>query len=714
MRPYSIAAPLLLALTALPVSADTAAADIPIKRVTLYTSGVGYFERAGSVSGDAAETLLFPTGQINDVLKSLVMLDSGGGTIQPVTYAAQDALGRQLQAFSIDLSDNPSRATLLNRLRGAEATVSYTDNGTPVKVTGTIMGVETQTVQLPNNGGVTQQSTLNLLTPDGLISIPLTSITSQKLTDPKLNEELNQALMTVAQSRSATKRAVTLNFKGRGSRSVRVGYLTEAPLWQTSYRLVLGAKPIVQGWAMVQNTTQDDWKNVDLSLVSGRPISFIQDLYTPLYVPRPVVQARVQASPTPQTYASDINAPVDVNKIIGLQGDNSLLIQETPAPATAPMAGGFGGGGGFGGAAGGYPGASRGRADAQKSKFAAGELSFSDAAKQAITASGAQLGTALFAYQVKTPVDVPRQQSAMIPFLSSVIHVEEVSIFNANVQTDHPLLGARVKNTTGLHLMGGPLTVFDDSAGSNGYVGDALIDDTEPNQTRLISYAVDQALDAESKPGDGSGDIQSIVINQGTLIATNKERQATVYTFKNHSAKARTLVVEQPYPGEAWKLLEPKEVTEHTPQVDRFDLAVPAGASKNLTIRRERLNSETYGLMDTGLDNLTYFITTTHTSDAVKAALKDVMARRRAIGALQQQIDSRKAQIAAISVGQTRIRDNMKALDHASTLYKRYANELNTQETQLENLQKEIDTLSAERSQKQLELNNFVAKLTVD
>ena len=170
--------------------------------------------------------------------------------------------------------------------------------------------METQTVTLPSGGGTTPQSTLNLSAEDGLHSIPLATISALKINDPKVASELNQALAVVAQGRDAGKRAVRLEFAGRGRREVTVGYLTEAPLWQTTYRLVLGKSPVLQGWALVQNTSQDDWEGVGLTLVSGRPISFIQDLYTPQYVPRPTVAPRVAASPTPQTYGSDLSSGV--------------------------------------------------------------------------------------------------------------------------------------------------------------------------------------------------------------------------------------------------------------------------------------------------------------------------------------------------------------------------------------------------------------------
>jgi hypothetical protein len=675
----------------------------------LYTSGVGYFERSGDVDGDQSQTLLFPVGQVNDVLKSLVLLDAGGGTISPVTYAAQDPVDKELQAFSVNVSDNPDRATLLNRMRGAQVTVSYQTTSTPATVTGAIVGVETQNVVLPNNGGTTEQSTLNLLNVDGLVSVPLGSVISLKIDDPKLADELQQALSTVAQGRDTSKRPVTLHFDGSGRRRVEVGYLTEAPLWQTTYRLIMGKTPQLQGWALVQNTSQDDWTNVHMTLVSGRPISFIQDLYTPLYIPRPTVAARVAASPFPQTYGSDLSKSTNL----------SAVDEAMPAPqaASIPPENGPGGAFAFGGAGG------RGGVDEEQRAIringnvnflARGSVDTTDAYTKlaaGVATQGEQLGTALFQYDVKVPVTVPRQQSAMIPFVTAPISAEAVAIYNQSVNSDHPLTGARIKNTTGLHLMGGPLTVFDESGQAAGYVGDGLIDDTEPNQTRLISYALDLGVDATVEDGQGSGHVTTLTISDGVLHLAEEEETEKDYTFKNNTAKDQLIVVEHPYNGENWHLLEPAQATERTANLYRFDFPVPAGASKKLAVKERYTDYETYGLIDTDLPTLVSYSTNGQASDQVKQALEEVISRRRKIADTQTRINQVKEQLAAISAGQDRIRQNMKALDHTTALYKRYVSELNDQETKINGLQAQEDSLNSDLAQQKQDLNNYVANL---
>ena len=707
----------LFALGAPGLRAQTDASKLPISRVTLYTSGVGYFERGGVVDGDAAQTLLFPVGQINDVLKSLVVLDSGGGSIHLVSYGALDPVSKQLQAFSVDLSDNPDQTALLNRLRGASVTVVYADSAGAKTLTGVIVGVQTQTISLPNNGGTTQQSTLTLMADDGIHTLPLAGITDTQINDPALRDELRAALAVVAQRRDASKRPVSLNFTGKGKRRVLVGYLTEAPLWQSSYRLVLGKTPVLQGWAMVQNTSQDDWTDVHLSLVSGRPISFLQDLYTPLYVPRPVVQASVLGSPTPQTYNGNLD---------------SLSSADEPVAAPAVSTGGL---------------------NAPMSRITGQRINRSEAATNygisaqveqqtrsqpnqgylingqdigsasnyaaAIVQSrpktnGAELGTALFSYTIDTPISIARQKSAMIPFVAAPVQAEAVAIYNEAVQTDHPLSGARLKNTTGLHLMGGPLTVFDEAGKAlTGYVGDALIEDTEPGQTRLISYAIDLNVDAAAENGPGSGAVTSVFINQGVLIVKHHYEQSRIYTFKNNSAEARTVVLEHPYHGAAWKLLEPAAATERTANLYRFDIPLAAHASKKLTVRESYPDMDSYTLLDGDIPTFLTIIRDDALTPAVKTAVQDVIARRQHIARIQARIAEIDAQTTDIAAGQDRIRRNMATLDHNSALYQRYVGELDAQETKLNDLQAQKVTLQAELARAQTDLNEAVVHLDV-
>jgi hypothetical protein len=277
------------------------ATDVPVKRVVLYSSGVGYFEHAGKVVNDGRAELRFRTEQINDMLKSLVLQDLGGGTVGAVVYPSQNPLAKTLKSFQVDISANPSLGELLNQLRGAEVVVE----GAGEEITGVILGLEK--VEKPvAEGQPVRVWMLNLISGGLIRAVELGGLRRIELVDEQLQAELNGALTALTQARDQDKKPVHIEFRGQGERPVRMGYVIETPIWKTTYRLVMPEDDsdtgYLQGWAIVENQTESDWSDVTLSLVSGRPISFVQDLYQPLYVKRPVVQPELYASLMPQQY----------------------------------------------------------------------------------------------------------------------------------------------------------------------------------------------------------------------------------------------------------------------------------------------------------------------------------------------------------------------------------------------------------------------------
>ncbi len=276
MRWASILAGAALLLLPVVTSAQQPIAT-PLKRVVLFSSGVGFFEHAGKVNGDASIDLKFNVADVNDLLKSMVLEDRGGGRISTVTYDSRDPLTKTLRTFSVDLSREPTLAGLLRQVRGEQVTLEVPKLGPNSAVTGRIISVESRPHSATEkNGEPITSDLLNLLTATGLRSIPLDSVSEFRLLNEKLNAELTEALGVLAQRNGRDKKTITLKFLGQGERPVRIGYIQEAPLWKTSYRLVLkdDGKPLLQGWAIVENTTEHDWQDVQLTLVSGRPISF--------------------------------------------------------------------------------------------------------------------------------------------------------------------------------------------------------------------------------------------------------------------------------------------------------------------------------------------------------------------------------------------------------------------------------------------------------
>ena len=637
-------------------------AELPTKRVMLFSSGVGYFERSGAVSGVDSVELRFRTEQINDILKSLLLEDLGGGKVGVVTYPAQEPLDRTLKSFAVDVTTAKTLGDLLRQLRGTEIEVLAAGEN----FAGPIVSVESQKQHTGESGGMTiEVDVLTVLTDKGLRSAALPAVHSLRVLDERIDGELRKALAALAGSRDTRTRTVVLNFAGEGERQVRAGYVIETPVWKTSYRLAMDdeGKALLQGWAIVENMTEEDWNGVELSLVSGRPISFVQDLYQPLYAPRPEVKPELYAGLRPQEYGQ----PVD-------ESEGRTRLSMAPAPtAEADMA---------------LRGARRrmaGRAVQEQMM-----LGVDVVAKQYAGIGVEQVATAretgeLFAYDASMPVSIERHRSAMLPIVSQQVEVEKLSIYNPSVHAKHPLNGLKLTNDTGLNLMQGPVTVLDGGS----YAGDARLGNVAPGQKPLISYALDLKCLAEVQRPDRPEEVVGVRVAKGTLIVRRKYVDERVYQIKNSDAKPRVVVIEQPFDSD-WKLVAPEEPFERTPEQYRFRLAVKADSTAKLPVRLERYGQEHIVLADVALDRIELYIRSKEATQQLKEALQTVVTMRQTITQTKHQVADLERQLAQFDKDQERLRQNLRVAASNSELSGRYYQKMNEQEDQIERLQKDL------------------------
>ena len=280
---------------------ETTAAKLPVRRVVLYKTGVGYFEHLGHVRGNEAVRIDFTSGQLNDVLQSLTVLDLNGGRISGVNYNSEAPLSERLGTLRLPLEEKTDLSKFYGALRGARLQVR---SGTST-TTGRLLSVERKTRV---SGGTTLEVDLATIVSDSgeVRSVELTPAVNVQLAEPDLTHEVGQYLHLLASVRQRDLRRMTLATEGAGDRQLYVSYISEVPIWKTTYRIVLPRKPaeepLLQGWAIVDNTVGEDWNNVELSLVAGAPQSFIQPLSQPLYGRRPVIPLALNAQLTPQTH----------------------------------------------------------------------------------------------------------------------------------------------------------------------------------------------------------------------------------------------------------------------------------------------------------------------------------------------------------------------------------------------------------------------------
>ncbi len=667
-------------------------ADLPVTRAVLFSSGVGYFEHDGMIEGNKTVRLLFKTDQINDVLKSMVVMDEGGGTATAVSYPSNDPLERSLQSFSIDLSAQPTLPDLLRQLRGAKITVH-----TPEEIEGRILGVETRTRVIGEPQATIEEHYLNLVAEGGLASIPMSNVSRFELEDPKLQEELTKALLMVSDARDKGRKPVEIRFTGEGQRRVRIGYLVETPVWKTSYRLDLSAaeenQALLQGWAIVENTSGSDWQNIGLSLVSGRPISFIQDLYTPLYLDRPVVQPELYASLRPQQYAEGLAMNERVEKLQSMRKANLRMRggrDYAQAEAnTAPMTAGQAGGGAssiFGDESDGYAG-------------------LANSAAQSVAAAS-DLGE-LFQYAIGSPVDLARRTSSMLPILNQAVKTEKISIYNQQALAKHPLNGALVTNETDLKLMAGPVTVFEDGA----YAGDAQLTHLAPGEERLISYAVDLAVTVDASVKSQTRITTARIVN-GVLHVARVNHFDQTYRIKNSAGKDRTLYIEHPFVN-GRNLIEPKEPLEKTPQHYRFRVEIEAGKTGEFVVKEQQPYTQTIAILSSNQSNLQWYSTSGEIPSKVREALKKAIQLKNELSELQRELQQQQGHLTEVQQGQERLRQNIRTVGGNSTLGQRYIKKLADEEDQIEELQRTIADLEEKVQSKQKQLSDYLNDLDV-
>jgi hypothetical protein len=690
------------------------AVSLPISQVILFNSGVGHFTRSGEVEGEARVDLTFPEQDINDLIKSMTLRDlSPNGRVAAVTYDSHDPIDRTLASFAINLNNSPTFAQILTQARGEQVEVALVNTASqPGNLTGKIIGVEQQAV--PSKEGTVPVAVLNLWCAEGVRAVKLSEVQRLRFANPVIENEFRRALETLALSHDSQKKAVSLHFAGEGKRKVEVGYVIENPIWKTSYRLVLdekNAKPYLQGWAVVENPTDEDWQRVTMALVSGRPISFKMDLYNPLYVHRPIVEPELFASLRPPTYGGALN-------------------KQDALAAAGPGSGfgGFGGGGGF------APGAPPPPARAEKgaamrdARLRGGEAPSEEQTRYAnavadrlkgrmdLGASVQSVATAsslgdYFQYVIDRPVDLARQKSALLPIVNKDVEGKRVSIYNPAVQPKHPLLGLKFKNTTGMPLTQGPITVFEGSV----YAGDTRVLDLQPDEERLVSYAIDLGTEVSVKPGNSASRITSVKAVKGIIHTHTIQRDERVYDVSNRSTTDRTLLIEHPNrKGQGFAFVGDNKPKEEAADVYRFEVPVAAKKDLSYTVIEERPIDQSVQLTNNADDQIRYFINLKEAPQSLKAKLQEALKVKAGWDKIRQDIQAANQRVQTITVDQKRLRDNLRETPKESPLFQRYLKTLEEQEKEMDDLQAKLKTLQGDEAKARATYDDFLANLSAE
>ena len=634
------------ALLSVLATAQLFSAEIPVKQIILYKHGIGYFEREGVVAAGEEARLDFKTSDMNDVLKSLTVADNSGGRVAGIRYDSNETLDQRLGRYPFKIGNQERLSAFLDNIKGAHIELKSAEH----TASGAILGA--RAMEESGDAGkrlVHEQVTL-LLDSGDVANYDLAAVGSLRLLDPHLQEQLKQYLQTLAQAQSREKRGVYIDSASGSSRQLRISYISPTPIWKSSYRLALeGASSILEGWAIVDNTTDEDWNNVKLSVVSGRPISFISLLYTPRYGQRQVAELLEDRAAGPVVYAGSVDSVAQK-----VQGNSAVA--------------GFlaGSGNGYGMAA-----------PAPKSLAQTVEVR----ASSVEGATGATLGE-LFEYNFAKPITIKKNQSAMLPFLQDKVAARKLLIYTDS-NGEHPVNAAEVVNNTAKTLDGGPITVYDAGA----YAGEALFETLKAGDKRLIGYAVDYGTRITTAFDSSQQTIREIHVKDGSLQLRYAERQTRNYTIRNVDAKPKALILQQEGVTQ-YSVLSPKPA-ERTATAYRFEVNVPANGSQTVKVEQERTTENLTEILSSTPDFLAVIVENKELSEREKKQLQGILDLKRRLAATDASLNAAKSQTTELTEDQTRLRQNIDSLNRVKgqeEQVRQYSTQLAGNETQLAKL----------------------------
>jgi hypothetical protein len=665
----------LLSLFTFPTLA--VAQDLALKRVMLSSGGMGYFEYEAAVDGDATLKLTVSLQQVDDVLKSLVVYDDKGG-VGGLSLPGREPLAQAFKDLPFDQDSLGSPSQLLATLKGAQITV-----GGSRAISGRIVSVQEETVALGADKGTTTRTRVTLFTGLGLQQFILEDAENLQFADAALRDKVAQALVAIQGNRAKDARTIELSARGTGKRTVRVAYIVEAPVWKASYRLTLAAdqaapRSALQGWATIENMSGQDWKDVELTLVSGRPVAFRQALYNAYYVTRPEVPVEVagrlvpgvdrggvQADQLSKASPPAMPAPAPYRP----QQERSMGATAAPPPPPPPVA------------------------------AAAEQIEASDAATQVV-------------FKFPRAVNVDNGRTLSIPIIDRQVPALRMALYQADAAPRNPLAAILLTNDGESGLPPGLITLYErDKAGSVAYVGDARLSGFPVGETRLLAYALDEKITIERDVAQ-TDRLATGTISQGVLKLSRIVRQTAVYRVRGPAKEPRQLiVVQRRLPG--WTLTKPDakgiDISEGN---YRIPFTLPGGdQTQTLEVVQEQTQQQELRLVDGAADQIRVYAQAREFDAKTRDALTKVLQLQQSVAEAQRRGMQVDAERQAIVQEQARLRENLARVPANSDLQRRYLAMLDKQESDLEALAKrKVDAEKAVETARDA-LRTYVAQL---
>ncbi|MDC0670962.1 DUF4139 domain-containing protein [Nannocystis radixulma] len=747
--------------------------SLDLDRVVLYRNGIGYFERRGEVKGDAL-VIKVRKDQVNDLLKSLTVVERKSGQAVSVSMPL-DPESWANAALSTLAPGQGSLAQVLDALRGTYVTLKTTQG----KLRGRIVLVEAivdepdptpppSSERVPPPQGGARDYKVSLMDGKQLQVVRLSKVRGVTLQDGDLALQFHRTLDATAGEGMFQQVAVEIRLAGANAHDLVVSYVVAAPMWKPTYRVVLpepGEKgpALLQAWAVVDNTSGEDWGKVSMSLTSGAPIAFRYDLHTPRTVSRSDlteagVQKRAAVAMGETSYQSGgdrdgdaipdsldkcpdypevFNGYTDEDGCPDAANAASIAGQLAPPPPMAPSAAPApdakvakkkdkGGGGG----------SSRntrtttteaeyergwdsaGDEMAKAEEQAAGPAMDLESLRRSTQASArAKSVSGLTRFDLNDRVTVPDGSSTMVAIVNQDVAAEQTFLFRpggaGQGYEQNPYRVVRFKNTTPFVLEPGPIAIY---AGGS-FVGEGLSEAVGTQSSTTIPFAVEPSLMVSSQAQYTGDDLRIIKIVRGVIEVENFQRVATTWTVKGQpDPKGYSVLIRHPKRGGAYALKSKIEGLEELPDAYLVPLKVTGNATEGKVEVVEQTPSQTQisiwdGRVPLLLDAL---LRVPNLDAAARKKLEPLVRLRQEIGRIDTEIEGLARQQSELDQRANETRQNLEAIKKdsaAGDLRSKLNKRLDEFTRDADKIGRTIVELQSKRLEKKIELEDSLQSI---
>ncbi|MFQ5658163.1 MAG: carboxypeptidase regulatory-like domain-containing protein [Candidatus Methylomirabilales bacterium] len=751
----TLVAVLAVVLPSPEAGATDVAVPLPVRKVVLFKNGMGYFEHLGAVKGTQDVEIVLPSAQLNDVLKSLTVIDLGKGQVAGVTYDSTAPLSRRLAALPIKLGSGQGVVGFLNQIRGTEVEIRAAGR----TVTGKLMGAEVRRKQVGKES-VVEVIEVGVFTPNGEVrTVDLTSVEAVKLVKGKLASDVSRYFNLLDSAHQRDVRRLRIHTVGSGSRQLYVSYTSEAPIWKTTYRIVLDGKkkPLLQGWAIVDNTTSMDWLDVDLSLVAGAPVSFVQNLSQPLYGRRPTIPLPQGVQVTPQTHEATLEVAAGRAAVAGMVRDaggnpvSGATVRVLSQGGRVVRQGMTDASGRFR-IAGLAPGTytvqavhpSLGQARYRQVAVHGGRVTALNFSLGGVRGEGLELAeesadefranrqrksmglpaASAPALEAEAPAeaivggigDVMRQQTVQTARAQALGEQFEYRLVHPVTITQDQSALLPIIHT---EIEGEKVSLYNETtrdkrprlavwlknksgltldAGSftvidaNAFAGEGLTKTINPGESRLLSYALDLGVEVTTNRGTEREWVERVVIHRGTMRLHKKVVEKKTYVIRNNDEMARAVVVEHAVRG-GWTLIETQKPAESSASYHRFRVAARPKTTTEIAVKEENPRQTSYAIRNISPEQIALWVRQKTINAKIERALKRVGAKKNEIDKLKKKIAALEKEEKEIFHDQQRVRQNLGRLG-------RTAEEAKLRQRYIRQLERQEDRLGKLRAER--------------